>query len=290
MIRYAVLGSGSSANSYIIQYAQGGDDSPGIRGNEIISFADIPDSNNKITIVIDNGFSLREFTRRASELNFSLDDINFIFLTHDHIDHLKGVAALSSRYSIPVVMGKDTCLKSQYSGKIYKSLIVEGGREYSWNNLKFTVFKTFHDSDGSVGYSFNIKGTVFTIITDTGTITDEMEEHALESDVLFLEANYCPDMLENGPYPGFLKKRIASELGHLSNNDAVDFLKKVHNSDAENKKRMTYLCHLSDKNNSSDKLESLIKDNFQDDFNYRICGKGETVEGNPITIINKGEK
>jgi phosphoribosyl 1,2-cyclic phosphodiesterase len=283
MIRYAVLGSGSSANSYIIQYTQGS--SSGIFAGEITNFADIPDPNNKITIVIDNGFSLKEFTRRAAELNFKLEDINFIFLTHDHSDHLKGVSMLSSRYNIPVVMGKDTCLKSEYSEKIFKTLIVENGKEYSYNNLNFSVFKTLHDSDGSVGYSFNIKGTIFTIITDTGIVTQEMEDHALVSDVLFLEANYCPDMLENGPYPWFLKKRIASDLGHLSNYDAVDFLKKIHNSDMKNKKRMTYLCHLSDKNNCSDKLESLIENNFENDFNYRICRKGEIVEGSPITII-----
>ena len=327
MIRYAVIGSGSSANSYIIQY-DGTDSSNNFLNknkgtdnkyqdilfhkdrknlsdnksdnklkvpcrydkNENYFYSDeVPDADSetickdKITIVIDNGFSLKEFARRTSALGFNAEDIDFIFLTHDHSDHIKGVSTLSSRYSIPVVMGKDTVLKSEYSDKIFKSLIVDEGREYTYNSLKFSVFKTYHDSDGSVGYSFSIKGTVFTIITDTGIISEEMEKLALASDILFLEANYCPDMLEAGPYPWFLKKRIASDLGHLSNHDAVAFMKKINISE---KSRMTYLCHLSDKNNCSEKLESLIKASFSDGMkiNYRICRKGETVEGIPVKI------
>lgn len=277
MIKYAVLGSGSTANSYIIQF-------DGTKKSAVENSLSENICSEKITIVIDNGFSLKEFSRRAAELDYNINDIDFIFLTHDHSDHIKGVANLSSKYRIPVVMGKNTNLKSEYSDKIYESLIVEGGREYSFNNLKFSVFRTFHDSDGSVGYSFSLFGTVITIITDTGTISDEMEKHAADSDILFLEANYCPDMLERGPYPVFLKRRIASELGHLSNEDAVDFLGKLNEND--NRKRKIYLCHLSDKNNCPDKLDSVIKESFGEnpDIDYRICRKGETVEGHPVKV------
>ncbi len=286
MIRYAVLGSGSSANSYIIQYE------PDFIGEKrIISdndAADVSENNNRtgrITLVIDNGFSLREFSRRAAEMSFRPEDINFIFLTHDHSDHLKGIASLSSRYSIPVVMCSRTRLESSVLSKIHKTLVVEEGKNYSYNSLEFSVFRTFHDSEGSVGYSFNIKGTVFTIITDTGIISEEMEKHALESDVLFLEANYCPDMLHNGPYPWFLKKRIASDKGHLSNQDAVKFMEKLdRNIDKDVK---IYLCHLSDKNNCPDLLESLVNERIgsSDKIHFRICRKGETVEGIPVKII-----
>ena len=175
-------------------------------------------------------------------------------------------------------------LSDAYSSKIYKSLVVEEGNDYFYSSLKFSVFKTFHDSEGSVGYSFNIKGKIFTIITDTGIITEEMHKYAEESDILFLEANYCPDMLDNGPYPLFLKKRIASDKGHLSNLDAVKFLEKLRESDY--KLRKIYLCHLSDKNNCPDRLDSLLKESFGDNpvIDYRICRKGETVEGIPVRI------
>ena len=103
MIRYAVLGSGSSANSYIIQYTPSGDTAC----SESISRTE-EDENRKITIVIDNGFSLKEFKRRAEETGFKPEDIDFIFLTHDHSDHIKGISVLSSRYSIPVVMCRST--------------------------------------------------------------------------------------------------------------------------------------------------------------------------------------
>ena len=299
MIRYAVLGSGSSANSYIIQYEPGSEEErkdssqlelklpEGKTGDTgIRSFSASSEVNDsRITIVIDNGFSLREFTKRAAEQGFNPEDIDFIFLTHDHSDHLKGISTLSSKYSIPVVMCKDTVLGSDHKNKIYKSLVVEDGKDYSYSSLNFSVFRTFHDSEGSVGYSFNIKGKIFTIITDTGIITEEMEKYALASDVLFLEANYCPDMLYAGPYPWFLKNRIASDHGHLSNYDAVGFLEKLKESGI--RKRKIYLCHLSDKNNCPDRLESVIKESFgeEPEIDYRICRKGETVAGIPVNII-----
>ncbi len=271
MINYAVLGSGSSANSYIIQH-EGISETPGER----------------MTFIVDNGFSCREFSARAQKTGFNPADIKFIFLTHDHSDHLKGVSVLSGKYSIPVVMSSGITLKREYAEKIYKILVVEKGKDYCYSNLKFSVFETSHDSEGSVSYSFEIDGVVFTIITDTGVVTEEMEKHAIRSDVLFLEANYCPEMLENGPYPWFLKKRIASEHGHLSNDAAVEFIKKIDNSQAGVKKRMTYFCHLSDKNNCSDKLESIVRKSLPEDFNYRICRKGETVAGTPIKTRDGG--
>ncbi len=266
MIRYAVLGSGSSANSYIIQYE------PSL------------DKETTITVVIDNGFSLREFTRRSESAGFNPADIDFLFLTHDHADHIKGIGKLSEKYRIPVVMSREASLSNSHLERIHESLVVEEGREYSYNSLNFSVFRTFHDSAGSVGYSFNIQGKIFTIITDTGVITEEMEKHASVSDVLFLEANYCPDMLENGPYPWFLKNRIASDHGHLSNNDAVEFIEKLHST--EKKDRKIYLCHLSDKNNCPDKLESLVRERLggNPEIDCRICRKGETVEGIPVKI------
>ncbi len=104
MIKYAVLGSGSTANSYIIQF-------DGTKKSAVENSLSENICSEKITIVIDNGFSLKEFSRRAAELDYNINDIDFIFLTHDHSDHIKGVANLSSKYRIPVVMGKNTNLK-----------------------------------------------------------------------------------------------------------------------------------------------------------------------------------
>jgi phosphoribosyl 1,2-cyclic phosphodiesterase len=251
-MKYAILGSGSSANSYIFEH-------------------------DDFAFIVDNGFSLREFSERASKAGFDISKIKFIFLTHKHADHSKGIDLLSKKNKIPVVMSSSVLLSKSETKKIYKRLNVEPGKEYDYEKLKFSVFPISHDSEGSVGYSFNFYGCVFTIITDTGKILIDMEQHAINADILFIEANYCPQMLADGPYPLYLKRRIESQHGHLSNNDTVDFLCKINFM--QNKNRMTYLCHLSDTNNCYEKLENIIKLKMPETFRYRICRKGELVEG-----------
>ena len=253
-MKYAILGSGSSGNSYIFE-------------------------NDDFAFVVDNGFSLTEFSKRASELHFNISKIKYIFLTHKHDDHAKGIEILSKKYKIPVVMNHKVLLNKSETKKIYKRLNVEPGRDYNFESLNVSVFSTSHDCEGSVCYCFNFGGYIFTIITDTGKILKEMEQYAIKADILFLEANYCPQMLANGPYPLYLKKRIESHYGHLSNDDAIGFVSGIYTL-MQKKNKMTYFCHISDINNSYEKLESVIKDDSMlKTFKYRICRKGELVEG-----------
>ncbi|MCL2793121.1 MAG: MBL fold metallo-hydrolase [Spirochaetaceae bacterium] len=252
-MKYAILGSGSSANSYIFEH-------------------------DDFAFIVDNGFSLKEFAARASDLGFDISKIKFIFLTHKHADHARGIDKLSKELKIPVVMSRDVFLNKSEMKKIYKRLNVEPGKEYCYGELGFSVFSTSHDSEGSVSYSFNFSGYTFTIITDTGKILKDMEQYAINADILFLEANYCPQMLADGPYPLYLKKRIESHHGHLSNDDAIGFLSGIY-SFMQMKNRMTYLCHLSDTNNCYNKLENIIRYSMPETFRYRICRKGELVEG-----------
>ncbi|MCL2704944.1 MAG: MBL fold metallo-hydrolase [Spirochaetaceae bacterium] len=252
-MKYAILGSGSTANSYIFEH-------------------------DDFAFVVDNGFAFNEFSKRASSLGFDISKIKFIFLTHKHADHSRGIDKLSKKLKAPVVMSSDVYLDRSETKKIYKRLNVEPGKEYSYEKLNFSVFPISHDIEGSVSYSFNFSGIIFTIITDTGKILKDMEAHAINADILFLEANYCPQMLADGPYPLYLKKRIESNQGHLSNNDAVGFLSRIYNL-LQIKNRMTYLCHMSATNNCYEKLEDVIKINMPETFRYRICRKGELVEG-----------
>jgi phosphoribosyl 1,2-cyclic phosphodiesterase len=179
-------------------------------------------------------------------------------------------------------MSSNVLLSKSETKKIYKRVNVEPGKEYNFGKLNFSVFPISHDSEGSVSYSFNFNGYTFTIITDTGKILKDMEQYAINADILFLEANYCPQMLADGPYPLYLKKRIESDEGHLSNDDAVEFLSRIYKL-MQIKNRMTYLCHMSDTNNCYEKLENVIRlFNMPETFRYRICRKGELVEGLPL--------
>lgn len=250
-VRYAVIGSGSSANAYIFEY-------------------------NNYSIIIDNGFSYRQMVIRAKELDFNLENVKYLFLTHTHQDHFKGVEMLSKKLRVPVVVHENLDLKKKLKSHLYKRKNITPGKSYNDGDFYFKAFNTSHDADYSISYHFKLGEKIFTIITDTGMITDEMKEFAFASDVLFIEANYNETMLGKGPYPFLLKQRIMSCFGHLSNKDAISFL---NIAESQNNKRLkrAYFCHLSDTNNSIEVLKRDIESSLKWNGSWYICPKGQTV-------------
>lgn len=251
MFRYGVIGSGSKANSYIFSY-------------------------NDFSIVIDNGFSLRQFKLRAAELGFDLDHIKFIFLTHSHSDHVKGVERLSSAYDIPVVVHQRITGQSFLKGCKNLLHIIEE-KEYVLEDFSFLPFKTYHDAAHSLGYHFTLGDHTVTIITDTGKTSEKMEELAARSDILFVEANYCDQALADGPYPYFLKQRISSVKGHLSNRAAIEFVNNV-TSAPDSQIRKVHFCHMSENNNSNEILQRDIDECLTWNGEYVICGHNESYK------------
>ena len=257
MVRYAVLGSGSSGNSYVID-------------------------DGLSMIMVDNGFSVREVTARAQDAGFDLDRLAGVVLTHTHGDHERGRAALARRYHIPLY------LHESLDARIYLTKRGPECRSFSLSEPfrigTFIVlgFPTSHDVPGSCGFSIDAAGLRFVIITDTGMISERMAELASQADILFLEANYEPEMLQKGPYPYHLKRRIHSEIGHLSNNDAIGLIQSLSES---NKPDTIYLCHLSDTNNTVETVQTrLIQEGLQQSRNIVVCAKGRgyaAVMGSP---------
>jgi len=250
MVKFAVVGSGSCGNSFIFKTARS-------------------------CFVVDNGYSFSEFARRIRTMDFDISDIRYIFLTHIHKDHVSGIETLSRRLEVPVFVAENLDLSSCLKEGFFRTIEVTPGNTYKADDFSFTVFSTCHDAPCSVGYSFDTSGGRYTIITDTGKTTETMKKLADDSDVLFLESNYCPDMLNKGPYPHFLKKRIFSDHGHLSNHDAVDFIRKLDSD----KKRSIYLCHISDKNNSPERVREVFDSEFSGKLDYHICKRGIPVPG-----------
>ncbi len=248
-IKYAVLGSGSSANSYIFQMGE-------------------------FSFIIDNGFSLKELTRRADLSGFDLAKVDFILLTHTHSDHFSGVGILSRKYKIPVVVHHLLPEENFNEKNPHSRLDIVPGEEYKLDSLTLIPFSTSHDSCCSLGFFFSLGDITFMLLTDTGTITEEMYNFARKTEILFLEANYSPEMLASGSYPQFLKKRISSNKGHLSNNDAIEFL----NSIKDGILKKVYLCHLSGSNNTPDRVKSDLISKLNWDTDIQICSKGEIYE------------
>ena len=250
--RFAVLGSGSAANGYIFEY-------------------------NNFSFLVDNGYSLAEFRRRMRAVQFEETRLAFIFLTHLHSDHFKGVEPLSHALSIPVVTHEQMPVEQYLKKSGLHRLDIVTEREYDFPPLRFRAFETSHDAPHSIGFHFTMGEQVFTLITDTGCISDEMENLALGSDYLFLESNYSPDMLHRGPYPQFLKKRILSEKGHLSNLDAAAFMSRLANNRKSRLKKI-FLCHLSEKNNTVEKVKEEVNRLYDGAIPYVICPRNDFLK------------
>ena len=253
-VKYAVLGSGSSANSYIFDY----------RG---------------FAIIVDNGFSCRQAIERAVNLGFNTENVKYIFLTHSHDDHFRGIEVLSRKLHAPVVIHEGLNVSRKLKTHFYKRKDIVPGPFYSEGDLRFRAFQTSHDAEFSISYHFELGDLVFTIISDTGVVSEEMVDLASRSDVLFLEANYNSGMLDEGPYPLFLKQRIASNEGHLSNEAAMKFLNEAGGREGSKLKRV-FFCHLSSTNNTPEVLERDISEHLEWDGEWIICRKGQSVACN----------
>ena len=201
--------------------------------------------------MIDTGVGLRTLKKAFRDYGHSLSEVHHILITHDHADHIKSVGSFSNEYGVPVYTTGDVHVGITHNycvqRKIPEALArkVEKGQPVQIGEFCVTPFGVPHDSTDNVGYSIAVEGIDFCIITDAGHVTDEMKHYINGADYLVIEANHDEEMLQNGPYPQYLKERILSDSGHLSNHDCGVAI-------AENmseRLRHVWLCHLSEENN-----------------------------------------
>lgn len=195
MARFCTLCSSSSGNSSYIGTGNGG-------------------------ILIDAGTNAKQLTLALESISVSPETIHGIFITHEHTDHIGALRVFASRYHIPVYSTKGTLgamdksghLKGDFSAEVINSDGVE------INGMFVKSFRTSHDSAESCGYTVLLPDeTKISVCTDTGIITQDIIDNVTGSDLILLESNHDKKMLNDGPYPYYLKQRILSKQGHLSN-------------------------------------------------------------------------
>lgn len=199
-------------------------------------------------ILIDVGRSCKQLERALFINNIDVCSIKAIFLTHEHTDHISGVRVFASKYSIKVFASKGTIdainKKGILNGKFPYDFIDDNGQMIG--NILINSFKTPHDGIDSVGYIVTLEdGKKIVIATDIGYISDTVKNSIKGADTVVIESNHDVRMLESGSYPYYLKKRILSDIGHLSNESCASILPFL----IENGSKNFILAHLSQENN-----------------------------------------
>lgn len=230
MLRFASLGSGSRGNATLVE--AGG-----------------------TCVMIDCGFSVAETRRRLARLGRAPQDIHAILVTHEHSDHIGGVAAFARRFDVPVWMTAGTSV--MHDATSLPSLEwFDGHSPFALGDLEVSPFPVPHDAREPCQFVFSDGGVRLGILTDTGSITAHIRTLLDGCAALLLECNHDTAMLANGPYPPGLKRRVGGRLGHLSNGQAAHLLAMLDTSRLQH----VAAAHISDKNNRPELARAALAD------------------------------
>ncbi|OXM14478.1 MBL fold metallo-hydrolase [Paenibacillus herberti] len=217
--RFTVLASGSTGNATLVQ------------------------SGDKM-VLVDAGHSLKKLEELMSQQGVSGHDIDAVLITHEHSDHIKGLNALARKYELPVYANEATwgALERHTSHvPAERRVIMRTGDEADFGSMRVRSYPISHDAAEPVGYTFMDDGYKLSLATDLGYVSDMVRRSIIDSDVLVLESNHDPEMLRMGRYPWNIKRRILSDIGHLSNEAAGEALCELMTE----RTRRVYLAHLS---------------------------------------------
>lgn len=215
---------------------------------------------NKTNILIDVGVSYKAINEGLKSINKDISDINAVLITHEHIDHIKGLPLLCRKNNIPIyACGKTADLieeelnEKNIENHIFK---INYGQAYKIKDIEIEAFPTSHDAVMPCGYRICTNNDTLTFATDLGYVSDEVYENLSASNFAIIESNYDSTLLDFGKYPYPTKRRIKGNLGHLSNNDTAATITKLAKSGHKN----FLLAHLSQNNNTPDIAINTIKD------------------------------
>jgi phosphoribosyl 1,2-cyclic phosphodiesterase len=220
-------------------------------------------------LLIDAGISARRIEHGLAEVGISVSDLDGLLITHEHSDHIKGIQTLVKRHHLPVYARAATWEAISGQDKLPPECRRELGERLDIGAVKIVPFPISHDAVDPVGFCFYYQDIKWVIATDLGVITPSAAEALAYADVAILEANHDLQMLQTGPYPPFLKQRIKSKYGHLSNHDAGHILAQI----PRQRVMQVFLAHLSQQNNHPRLAEKTVSQVLQQSG----CGVGEEI-------------
>ena len=219
----------------------------GSRGNSALV------ASARTRILVDAGISCRETFKRMKSLGEDPHSLSAILITHEHSDHVYGLAMLAKKLCIPVFMTGAThhawsrAMRNENGLKpeLEKLERFESGHRFQVGDIEVKPFTIPHDAFDPVGFTFRAEGIKVGFATDLGYLPVSVRDHLRGCDVLVMESNHDLEMLRVGPYPWAVKQRVMSRVGHLSNEALADFFI----NDYDNSATFVVLAHLSEQNN-----------------------------------------
>lgn len=228
-MKFASLGSGSEGNALLIS-AAAGERRP----------------NAGTTVMLDCGFALRETEKRMLRLGLDPSDVSAIVVTHEHSDHVAGVFKFARRYRVPVWLTYGTWQAVAKDTTDVDIRVCADGQKIAIGELELTPYTVPHDAREPVQYVASDGARRLGVLTDAGQSTSHLIQALDACDALLLECNHDRAMLDQSPYPAFLKRRIGGAWGHLSNDTSAEILQALDRS----KLQRVVGAHLSLQNNT----------------------------------------
>ena len=194
---------------------------------------------------MDAGLSLRELTRRLALVDEQPERLTAVVITHEHSDHIAGVATRVRKHSVPVYLTRLTAPRIDWGEQAAAVEEFQAGARLSIGDIEIDSFTIPHDAIDPVGFCFHAQGLKIGVVTDLGYIPESIHFHVGGAHILLMEANHDLEMLRVGPYPWSVKQRVMSRTGHLSNLSMCDFLRDSFDGSTPH----LILGHLSEHNN-----------------------------------------
>ena len=248
MIEICALASGSNGNCYYI-------------------------GNNTDAVLIDAGISSKQIILRMQSRQLSPAKIRAVFITHEHIDHVRGARVLSNKLGAPVYYTSGTYNAIRAEERAANSRFFTAGDTITIGPFQIHSFTKNHDAAEPCSFRIEYEQNNVGVFTDIGEACENVQSNLKQCRAVFLESNYDHEMLWKGAYPYPLKQRVASTVGHLSNDQSLELV-KTHAGD---KLEYIFLSHLSKENNTPQKAYQNF-DELKTRFNIQLTSREEATD------------
>jgi len=203
--------------------------------------------------MVDAGLSGKKITELMDLNGIDASLIKSILITHEHSDHISGAGVMARKLDVPICCNEKTFASSPIGTVSYSRTVTM--RSFSSGPMEITPLPTSHNASEPNAFLISADGKKVMIATDTGRMTEETERELHDLDLAILESNYDKHMLATGPYPPMLKKLVGSDIGHLSNIECAESLKRTMNE-----RRKIFLAHISRNNNTPDTARETVSE------------------------------